>query len=257
MSSITLSHPILLNSGLLNSGLLHSGLPDSGQTGRAGGFGAGDPFVHCRTLLWSGDRAMAAGHVAWSGGTTETPAYPFTELLIVESGELTLALTGDRDKTGGSTLEPGQAAVLPRGRAVALRAEAPVAWRFCAARADMEADPAPMGIAVDPAAALSPSAAPAAEVLLGPSPSCRSLTQFADAATDLRIGVWDSTPYDRRMVPHRMNELMHILEGTVELTAADGVVLRASVGDTLFVPRGMPCAWTSTVTVRKIFAVQG
>lgn len=252
MNSITLSHPVLLNSGLPNSGL-----PNSNEAGVSGGFGGGDPFAHCRTLLWSGELAMAVGHVVWSGGAIETPAYPFTELLIVESGVLTLALTGNQEEVNELTVEPGQAAVLPRGRAVTVAADAPVTWSFCAARAAEGTAAAPAGIAVDPASALAPSAAPPAEVLLGPTPSCRSLTQFADAETDLRIGVWDSTPYDRRTVPHRMNELMHILEGTVELTAADGVVLRASVGDTLFIPRGMPCAWTSTVTVRKIFAVQG
>lgn len=252
MNSITLSHPVLLNSGLLNTGL-----PDSNEAGQSGGFGGGDPFAQCRTVLWRGDLAMAVGHVVWNGGRIDIPAYPFTELAIVESGVLTLALTGDQGEAVELTVEPGQAAVLPRGRAVALAADAPVIWRFCAARAVAGTAAAPAGIAVDPASALAPSAAPPAEVLLGPTPSCRSLTQFADAGTDLRIGVWDSTPYDRRTVPHRMNELMHILEGTVELTAADGAVLRASVGDTLFIPRGMPCAWTSTVTVRKIFAVQG
>lgn len=246
MSTTALSHPVLLHSN---------------RAGATGGFGAADPFAAGRSLLWSGEQAMAAGHVAWTGGRLEIAAYPFTELLIVDSGVLMLALTGNGDSEGDAvtelTLEPGQAAVLPRGGVVVLAAGAPVVWRFCAAQAAQGSAPAPAGIAIEPVCALAPSAAPATELLRGPTPSCRSLTQFADAATDLRIGVWDSTPYDRRIVPHRMNELMHILEGTVELTAADGTMVQASAGDTVFVPRGMPCAWTSTVTVRKIYAVQG
>ena len=93
-------------------------------------------------------------------------------------------------------------------------------------------------------------------MLLGPVPACRSANAFSDTATGLRVGVWDSTPYARRAVPHRVSELMHILEGAVTLTDEFGIDVRVAAGDTVFVPRGTLCAWTSTVPVRKIYTIQ-
>lgn len=219
--------------------------------------GEADPFAARRGVAWSGETAMAAGRVAWEGGTLFMSAFPHTELLIVQGGALTVESGMETDAPVTLRLGVGQAAVLPRGAALRLRADAPVSWSFCAAVAPASA-PAlgAFALVVDPQPVLSPSAAPAAELLLGPVPACRSANQAHDAATGLRVGVWDSTPYARRLIPHRVNELMHILEGEVTLTDASGAAHRVVAGDTVFVPRGAPCAWTSAIHVRKIYAVQ-
>ncbi|KIH83105.1 putative enzyme of the cupin superfamily [Pseudomonas batumici] len=103
---------------------------------------------------------------------------------------------------------------------------------------------------------LSPSAAPAPHILIGPIPQCRSHNAFEDNTTDLRVGVWDSTPYERHDRPHKLYELMHLIEGNVILRAPDGTSLTINTGDTVFVPRGAPCAWKSTRYVRKFYAVK-
>jgi uncharacterized cupin superfamily protein len=79
---------------------------------------------------------------------------------------------------------------------------------------------------------------------------------FVEEATNLRIGVWDSTPYTRRARPHMLHELMHLLEGSVTLQVADGTHLTVNSGDTVFVPRGAPCAWKSSAYVRKFYVVK-
>ena len=71
-----------------------------------------------------------------------------------------------------------------------------------------------------------------------------------------RAGIWDSTPYHRVSRPHRVNELMHILAGSVDLTGQDGTVTRVGQGDTVFVAHGAPCAWESRVHVAKFYVVQ-
>ncbi|MNW16348.1 hypothetical protein D3C71_2151730 [compost metagenome] len=49
---------------------------------------------------------------------------------------------------------------------------------------------------------------------------------------------------------------MHILEGAVDLTGADGKVVTVAKGDTVLVPQGAPCAWDSRVHVAKFYVVQ-
>jgi uncharacterized cupin superfamily protein len=216
--------------------------------------GHADPFAAQRGITWTND-VLAAGQVAWTGGQLDVAAYPHTELAIVSEGALLVETGAATGAPITTRLTAGQAVVLSRGAACRLRADGPVGWSFCAALAPT-AKPAPQGLAIDTQAALSPSAPPAADVLLGPVPACRSANAFSDTATGLRVGVWDSTPYARRAVPHRVSELMHILEGAVTLTDEFGIDVRVAAGDTVFVPRGTLCAWTSTVPVRKIYAIQ-
>jgi uncharacterized cupin superfamily protein len=49
---------------------------------------------------------------------------------------------------------------------------------------------------------------------------------------------------------------MHLIEGSVTLQLADGIDLTVNTGDTVFVPRGAPCAWHSSAYVRKFYVVK-
>jgi uncharacterized cupin superfamily protein len=49
---------------------------------------------------------------------------------------------------------------------------------------------------------------------------------------------------------------MHLLEGSVTLQDDAGGEVTVDTGDTVFVAKGAPCAWTSTVYVRKVYAVK-
>jgi uncharacterized cupin superfamily protein len=101
-----------------------------------------------------------------------------------------------------------------------------------------------------------PSATLPADVLLGPAPECRSDNVFIDDGAEYRAGVWDSTPYHRIVRPHRINEFMHLLDGSVRFAAPDGSVLSASAGDALFVPKGAPIGWESSGRVAKVYVIQ-
>ncbi len=135
--SDTLSRPVILRLGDNDGPLVPASL------------GADDPFAARRGIAWSGEAAMAAGRVAWEGGTLTVPAFPHTELLIIQGGALLVEGTTESDAPFTLRLDVGQAAVLPRGAALRLRADSPVSWSFCAAVA-----PAPAlgasAVAVDP-----------------------------------------------------------------------------------------------------------
>ncbi|MGF6113205.1 cupin domain-containing protein [Pseudomonas frederiksbergensis] len=208
---------------------------------------AADPFMDQRRVAWTGIDGVSAGIVE----TDEVFAiedFPHTEVLVVHTGQVVL-------KTLDQTLElgVGSSAVIGRGTTLRIEAHGGTQWAFCAMTT---AVPTPGLTLLDPLAMLSPSAAPEPQILIGPTPQCRSRNAFEDEATDLRVGVWDSTPYERHGRAHKLNELMHLLEGSVTLLAPDGSSVTVNPGDSVFVPQGAPCAWKSTRYVRKVYAVK-
>lgn len=208
-----------------------------------------DPFGDSRQLAWRGDDGVSAGRVQFSGEAV-IEDFPHSETLVVHAGHVLLS-------SAGHTLElgVGASAVIGRGTHLTLQASADSEWSFCAL--DLSDAPACPGLTfLDPYTLLNPSAAPEPAILIGPTPQCRALNLFDDAATELRIGLWDSTPYARHGRPHKLHELMHLLEGSVTLQDDKGIDVTVNTGDTVFVAKGAPCAWTSTVYVRKVYAVR-
>lgn len=210
--------------------------------------GPADPFAAGREVAWA-IPAAAAGRVDFAGAV-EIDTFPHTETMIVVAGALMLSVDG----APALTIRPGSGAVVARGTRLRIEAVPGTRWAFYAGIAGTAAAPGVTLLGAD--AALSPSAAPPAEVLIGPAPQCRSFNAFTDQAANLRAGIWDSTPYARISRPHKPSELMHILEGSVDLTGEDGTVFTVSQGDTVLVPQGAPCAWDSRVPVAKFYVVQ-
>jgi uncharacterized cupin superfamily protein len=213
----------------------------------SGSLGANDPFD--RRIAYIAPHDIAAGMVQASGQFS-IDEYPYSEMIVVHAGQVTLQ---SQDRT--LELNPGDSAVIARGTSLQVEAQPNSLWAFCADTQLVE-ERQPGLTALPPLTLLSPSAAPDAEILLSPTPQCRSHNLFVEEATNLRIGVWDSTPYTRRARPHKLHELMHLLEGSVTLQAADGTDLTLNTGDTVFVPLDAPCAWKSSVYVRKLYVVK-
>lgn len=209
----------------------------------------GDPFVAGRKIMWTGPADMAAGRVDFAG-TAETADFPHTETIVVVAGRLGLSVAGAATRD----LLPGAGAVLARGTALRLEAAPGTSWVFCSTTGETSVAPGLTELSAQ--APLSPSAAPAAELLEGPVPQCRSFNAFIDEAARVRVGTWDSTPYKRISRPHPVNELMHILAGSVGLTGPDGKTVHLGEGDSAFVPQGALCAWESRVDVAKFYVVQ-
>lgn len=208
---------------------------------------AADPFIDCRQVAWSGIDGVSAGIVE-TGDMLDIDDFPHTEVIVIHAGHVVL-------KTEEQTLQlgVGASAVIGRGTALQITAHPGTQWAFCASTNEA---PTPGLTLLDPLAMLSPSAAPEPQILIGPTPQCRSRNAFEHAATDLRVGVWDSTPYERHGRAHKLNELMYLIEGSVTLHTSDGSNVTVNTGDTVFVAQGAPCAWKSTGYVRKVYAVK-
>lgn len=210
--------------------------------------GSSDPFGDVRRVAYLGADGISAGIVQASGEFV-VEEFPHTEMLVVHAGRVTL-----QDEQQTLDLSAGDSVVIGLGTALRVQAQAGSFWAFCALSQGAERKP---GLApLDPRAALNPSQGPDAQILIGPAPQCRSHNTFVDSASNLLIGVWDSTPYARHARPHKVHELMHLIEGSVTLQLADGVELKVNAGDTVFVAQGTPCAWESKVYVRKLYVVK-
>lgn len=216
---------------------------------RQAAFGKDDPFAREREIAWEGPGAMAAGRATFIG-ELDIASFPHTETLVVLEGELSLTAAGAAPLVIG----PQAGVVIACGTAVRIQAAARVRFVSCAAACNGPVQPGLTPLRAD--ADFKPSAAPPAETLLGPTPACRSDNVFTEEQSQYRAGTWESTPYHRVVRPHRLNEFMHLLAGSVRFASPDGSVLTAGAGDALFVPQGAPVGWESTERVAKFYVVQ-
>jgi uncharacterized cupin superfamily protein len=216
---------------------------------RRAAFGKGDPFARHREIAWEGPGSMSAGRISFIG-ELEVASYPHIETIVVLEGALTLTAAGAAPLVVG----PQAGVVIGCGTSLRIQAGSRVSFVFCAAACDKPTKRGLFPLHAD--ADFKPSATLPADVLLGPSPECRSDKVFIDDGAQYSAGTWDSTPYHRIVRPHRVNEFMHLLAGDVRFASPDGSVLSAGTGDALFVPQGAPVGWESSERVAKFYVVQ-
>ncbi|AMJ60993.1 cupin domain-containing protein [Bosea sp. PAMC 26642] len=214
-----------------------------------GGLSAQDPFADIREIAWSDEGGIAAGRVPLES-RRDVRDFPHIEMLVVETGSLTL--------TSGATalvIGPGRGAVIAPGTDFTAEGTPGTRFSFCSAAVPAEL---PAGIfELGPDAPLAPSKPPPADMLESEMPQCRSSRKFDDTRAGFIAGTWDSTAYQRKIRPHPVHELMHLIEGSVELTGSDGEVTRLDAGDCGFIARGADNRWDSRGKVAKFYAVQG
>ena len=218
-------------------------------TFREAAFGKNDPFAKHREIAWEGPGSMAAGRISFIG-ELEVASFPHIETIVVVEGELTLTAAG----AAPLVLGPDAGAVIGCGTALRTQAASQARIVFCAAACDKPTKRGIFPLRAD--ADFKPSNSLPAEILLGPVPQCRSDNVFTDDAAHYLAGAWDSTPYHRIVRPHRLNEFMHLLAGSVRFAAPDGSVLSVGTGDALFVPQGAPIGWESRERVAKFYVCQ-
>ncbi|WPH16386.1 cupin domain-containing protein [Variovorax paradoxus] len=216
---------------------------------RKAAFGKNDPFALQREIAWEGPDAMSAGRISFIG-ELDVASYPHIETLVVSEGELTLTADG----SAPLVLGPQTGAVIGCGTSLRIVAGSRVQFSFCAAACDKPTQRGLVPLRAD--ADFKPSRSLPAEALLGPAPECRSDNVFTEDAAGYSAGTWDSTPYHRIVRPHRQNEFMHLVAGSVRFAAPDGSVLSMGTGDALFVPQGAAVGWESSDRVAKFFVVQ-
>jgi len=211
----------------------------------AGATPTGDWLTGRGTPAFADDSASVVALAPVGEGRVEN--LPGDEFLILLSG--TLIVESARGRT---VINAGRSAVLPAGLSFGWRAAA-------GTKAIVVACPAAVGTAkdtvpVDENASLQPSNPPLADLLVGPTPSCRNHSDYRSTNGEFVCGTWDSTPYHRRPMLYRHIELMHLLDGSVTFEDAAGSVT-FSKGDVFLATRGAQCAWISHVHVKKVYAI--
>ena len=109
-------------------------------------------------------------------------------------------------------------------------------------------------VKIDTSAALSPSNPPLADLLIGPTPACRSHSDYRSVTGEFSCGTWDSSPYHRRLMAFRHFELMRLLEGEVTFVDQNGSSGTFGAGDVVLFVQGGGASWESHSHVKKIFA---
>jgi uncharacterized cupin superfamily protein len=182
-----------------------------------------------------------------SSRRTGQAVLPGDEFILVIKGSVRF-----RQKEREFQISEGEAAVLLRDQPLEWVADEPaelIVMR-CA-----EGGSADEPVVIDTAAPLSPSNPPLAELLIGPTPTCRSHSDFRSATGELACGTWDSTPYHRQLMTFRHFELMRLLEGEVTYIDQNGRSGTFGAGDIVLFVQGGGASWESRSYVKKIFAV--
>jgi len=213
--------------------------------------GGGDPFRDHRRLLPLGDGPVAAGLIDLPEGSGSIASAEGDEYVIVIEGLVTLSTGG-----GELVLRANESAVIPAGTSFDWTAAQPTRLIFMNYQTTAPREKGgTVSVRIDEAAVLQPSNPPLAELLVGPTPSCRNHTDFSSADGTFVCGTWDSTPYHRRPMQYRHHELMHLLAGEVTFEDEAGRAQTFGQGDIFIVKRGSNCSWESKVHVKKVYAI--
>lgn len=215
---------------------------------------AGAPVQRGHGYLDAAEIGLSAGVWDCTAMTTKMAPYPVHEFMLVLEGEVTIVEAGGRR----TTIRAGQSFVLPKGLVCSW--EQPGYMRkfyviFDDPSGAAPADPAALSVIVpDPAAALAPVAVDPAPIV-GDVPVQHACSLYTDPTGQWTVGIWDATPYRRKVVPSGRYELMHLLAGSVTLDDGQGRAQTFRAGDTFLVPLGAVNGWTSTEYVRKIYCI--
>jgi uncharacterized cupin superfamily protein len=205
-----------------------------------------DSFLSSRRLLDWAPGPVTAGAIALEAGSGSVQSQPADELIIVCEGKLTLT-----QQDGTLVLGRGKSAVLQHGVDFAWSAVEPVSLIFMRYNGSQATDRKLVPISETPP--LQPSKPPLAELMLTPTPACRSYNDHRSTNTEFCCGTWDSTPYHRLPMYYPHCELMHLLEGSATLVDETGRSGTFSQGDIFLVEQGATCSWESREKVSKVY----
>jgi uncharacterized cupin superfamily protein len=170
------------------------------------------------------------------------------EFVLVLEGDVTFEQSGAQCALGA-----GEAGVVVRDRPLEWRSDggAKLIVMRCTGGGVAGSDGP---VRIDQRAPLAPSNPPAPDVLIGPTPQCRNHSDYRSATGEFACGIWDSTPYTRRLVVFRHYELMRLLEGSVTFVDAAGREGTFGEGDVILFEQGGGAAWESREYVKKIYS---
>lgn len=200
-------------------------------------------------MIYAGDDLIVE---SWRMGEGPVPLEPGIgpSAVAVSAGSVSL-----RGPGGTISLGTGEVAAIPAGAAITMTGNAgSLLYRVACLRRGGRTGDAP--VYLDCAVTRRPTPLPPVEVMLSPMPTCAGAVLFEDEAAGFKIGIWGSTPYARRVVPHRVHEFMLLRAGAVGLVDHLGRARRTASPEGCFIAKGEPAGWLSEEDVEKIYIVQ-
>lgn len=204
------------------------------------------------------EQGYTAGVWDCTAMTTKIKPFGANEFIQLLEGSVTIAVEDGEEVT----MHAGETFVIPQGLRCSWKQSGSVRKYFVtfedkSGRAHK--DPAALGVirpqAAGPAEGMTKIEVPNPEIFISSLPTQYDHGYFEDGTDQMFVGLWESTPFERAVVPFPRNELMCILKGSVTLTDADGTEHVFAAGDAAYVPMGTRCSWKSTETVRKFYAI--
>ena len=95
---------------------------------------------------------------------------------------------------------------------------------------------------------------PAADRVLGGSPTAQVWNHYSDASAQFHAGTWASSP-GRWRISYTEHEFCHLLEGRVVLCSDDGQRWEFGPGDAWVIPAGFSGTWETIEPARKRYAI--
>lgn len=208
----------------------------------------GDPYSAGRRRLPLPEGPVSVESVALAAGQAGEAFPTGDEFVLVLQGAIRLGQAEREVRLGA-----GEAGVAVRGQRLEWTTEGATELVImrCTAGGGAGAD---QPVSIDLDAPLSPSNPPLAELLIGPTPTCRNHSDYRSASGEFVCGTWDSSPYHRRLMTFGHFELMRLLEGEVTFVDQDGRTGRFGAGDVVLFVQGGGCSWESRTHVKKIYA---
>ena len=217
---------------------------------------AGEPVQRGHTYFTDDTGQLMAGAWDCTPMTLRPEPYPVNEFIHLLEGSLTIIDAAGHEET----LQAGDSFLIPKGM-VCVWKQTEYVRKFFFIFDDASSEPAPdpstlQVVRLDPARRSLPEFdLPDLTRYTSEVPTQHLYEAYTDPSGQMKVGLWDSTPFTIRPRPYECHELMHILEGSVTIGSGDGVFTTFSAGDTFLVPQGMTYQWSSQEPVRKILCI--
>jgi uncharacterized cupin superfamily protein len=88
-----------------------------------------------------------------------------------------------------------------------------------------------------------------------PRPTAYETVEHRSSDGRFAVGFWKRGPEEGVMELTEFHEVMHIIEGRIEITAEDGTVFEVGPGDVVIAPQGSRGTWRALTPVRKFWAI--
>ncbi|WP_321938727.1 hypothetical protein [Paraburkholderia sp. J8-2] len=196
---------------------------------------------------------MFAGFCELRGIDLQIASFPVDQFLIVVAGQIEITDAQDRK----TILKPRDTAAIPRFLKCRWQQTEGTKFFFMnyegpSKTVDNVADLAV--VVPDLNDKLDPISGPAPELITSsPLPTVGRKIIYTDPTGQFTVGLWEATSYTRKLAAFKDYEIMHFIEGQVEMTNAIDEAKLYQPEQTFLINRGVSNAWKTDTYIRKVY----